>query len=101
MLQLAGAGRIPEIRRRPADIVDIAFEAGVFRHGHRLGQHRFFAAAGHLPALMGGNGAEVARAETSPVVHDGKFYFLNGGYAAFFFIRRVIVTGKGQRPHPV
>ena len=64
------AGRIPEIRSRPADIVDIALEAGRFASmATASGQHRFFAADSVtcLP-LMEGNGAEIARSETAPVV---------------------------------
>lgn len=64
------AGRQPEVCGRTAHVVDIALEVGHFGDLFCLFQDGFLAAAGDAPSLVQGDGAEVAVAETAPVVGD-------------------------------
>ena len=52
-----------EIRGRPADVVEVALEAGHLHDLFGFRDHAFMAACLDVPSLMEGERAEVARAE--------------------------------------
>ena len=90
------AGRVAEIGRRPADVVNIAFKIGVFQHLFRFAQHRIVPARRNVAPLVQRQRAKIARAEAAAVVNDGKLYLFNGGDAALRLVIRVIPAGIGQ-----
>ena len=68
--ELLVAGGTAEVRRGTAYIVYVALEIGHFCYALRFLQHRLLAPDGDTPALMEGDGAEVAVAEAAAVVGD-------------------------------
>ena len=101
ILQLFFAGGIAEVCGWPAHVVDVSLEVRIA--GHLLGflKDGFLAAGDNLPSLMKGDGAEVAVAEASAILHDGEFDLLDGIDTAQLFIGRVVGAGKGQAEHLV
>jgi len=86
MLQLTLTGRVPEVGRRPAYIVDIALEVLHLRQLFRFAYYRVKAAAPDLPSLMISKRAETAAAETSAVadyaeldLSESRYLFLVNG----------------------
>ena len=65
-LGLFGAGRMPEVGRGAAHVVDIALEGRVTGQGLRLLDQGAFAPGGDHPPLVEGQGAEAAAAESAP-----------------------------------
>ena len=90
------AGGEPEVRRRAADVVDIALEVGLVGHPLGLGHNAVGAAAGDPAALVELDGAEVAPAEAPTVLDDGELHLPDGGHAPHGLIDRVIPPGIGQ-----
>ena len=99
--QLSLAGGAAEVGRRPAHVVDIAFEARQLDQLFSLPHHRLLTAAGDPPALMIGQGAEVAGPEAAPVVSDGEAHLLDARHPAQRLVAGVIRPLVGQLVHPV
>ena len=100
-LQLPVAGGAAEVGGGPPHVVDIPLEAGVVGHPLRLFQHRLGRAAGDVPPLVDGDGAEVAAAEATPVVDDGELHLRTGGHPAQRLVAGVVGALVGQRIDPV
>ena len=81
--------------------MDVSLEIGLLNQLFRFPHHRVLAAGGDGSSLMEGDGAEIAGAETAPIMGDGEFHLFNGGDAALCFINRVIGSLIGQLKHMV
>ena len=88
--QLRVAGCPPEIRRRAADIVDVALEARQLCQQPRLAQDRRMTPALDDTALMGNNRAEVATTEAAALRDQAELHFLDCRYTACLLIDRMI-----------
>ena len=86
VLQLMIAGGIAKIRRRTADVVDIALETRALGYLLRLGDHRFYTAASHASSLMESECAEVTAAEAASVMSHRHFDLGNARNAAVLFV---------------
>ena len=82
-----------EIGSRSADIVDIALEIRHSGHVFRLAHNRRMAPAGDHAALMEGQRAEIAGAETAAVMNNRKPHLFYGGHSALRIIHRM------RQPH--
>ena len=96
LLELFFAGRLAEVCRRAAYVVDIAFEVGEGYHALGFFYDAFMAAAGDHSALMQSEGAEGAAAKAAAVVGDRKPDLLDSGHAAQRDIVGVDIVGIGQ-----
>ena len=94
LLFAAGAA---EIRRRAADIGDIALPERMVRHLLHLADDGFVAAGCDHPPLVERERAEVAPAEAPAVVDDAKAHLLNGRNAAEGIVHRVGLARVRQR----
>ena len=101
VFELLFAARCAEVRRRAADIGDIALPERVVRHGLHLADDGFVAARCDHPPLMERERAEVAPAEASAVVDDTEAHLLDGRNAAERLIHRVRLARIGKRRHGV
>ena len=101
VFQLLCAGGVPEVGGRAAYIVDIALEIRESGQGRHLPDYALMAAGSDHPALMEGQGTEVAAPEAAPVVDNGEFDLFNGGHAAHRLVHGVVLPGIGQLRHKV
>ena len=67
----------------------------------RFNQQAFFAARGHITPLMECNGTEIASAETSPIMGNGKAHFFNTRHTAQLLITGMVRPHIRQAVHPV
>ena len=81
-LLLLGTARFKEIGGRSTEVVDITFEIGVRDQGLGFVQNRRFAAPGDDPAVMEGNGAEMAATVATAMAVDRKPDFFDRRHAA-------------------
>ena len=91
------AGREAEIRRRTADIMDIALEAGHLGDFFRFLDDALVAAHLNVASLMERKCAEIARTEAASVVNDRELNLLNGRNTAECLVGRVVGAHIGQR----
>lgn len=84
------ARRRAKICGRSADIVNISLKVGHLSHSLCLAQYGRVTSRGDRPALMKGQRAETASAETAAAGGYAEFYFVYRGYAAVLFVGRVI-----------
>ena len=82
VLELLGTGNVTEVRRRAADVMDIALEARQMGHALRFPDERFMAAMLDDTPLMAGNGTEMAVAETAALAGQAELHFMESRYAA-------------------
>ena len=101
VFELLFAARCAEVRRRAADIGDIALPERVVRHGLHLADDGLVASRCDHPPLMERERAEVAPAEASAVVDDTEAHLLNGRNAAERLVHRVRLARIGKRRHGV
>ncbi len=101
VFQLALAGRLAEVGRGAADIVDIALKIAIAGKQPGLGQNRFLAAGGDDAALVKGEGAEVAGAKAAAHVGNGKFDLRKRGNAALRVVDGMPFALVGQGVHAV
>ena len=94
--ELLGTGDVAEVRRRAADIVDVAFETGQMGHALRFPDQRFMAAVLDDAALMAGNGAEMAAAETAALAGQAELDLMKGRNAAGCVVIRMPTPLEGQ-----
>lgn len=81
-LLLLGTARFKEIGGRSTEVMDIAFEIGVRDQGLCFVYNRRFAAPGDDPAMMEGDGAEMATAVATAMAVDRKPDFFDRRHAA-------------------
>ena len=79
-------GWFPEVCRRSAHVVDVAFEQWILRHKLRFPDDGFAASASDFPSLMICDRAETASAEASPVRCDAEPDFLYGRNASVLIV---------------
>ena len=89
---LSLAGRLTEICRGTANVMDITFEVGHFRQHFRFFEDGFFASDGDCSALMVSDGTEITSTVATADVIDGEFDFFDSGNTAECFIRRMIIS---------
>ncbi len=94
--ELLLAGRLPEIGRRPADIVDISFKIRLLRHQAGFLQDRFMAARLDDASLMEGQRAEIAAAEAATVADEAEAYLGDSRDASVLLIGRMRPPAIGQ-----
>ena len=87
--QLLGASGRPEVRRRPAHVVDIALEVRIFAHCARFGQDRLVAARLHDAPLMEVERAEGAIAHAPAVARQRELHLGQRRHAARRVVARV------------
>ena len=88
-LQLLFAGGLAEIRRRAADVMDVALEARRMRHALGFPEDRLLRAGLDDPPLMERQRTEAARAEAAPAGGQAEFDLRDGRNAAKLFVRWV------------
>ena len=91
MINLLAAGGRAEVRRRAADVVDVALEVGVVRHLLGLRDKRGVAAHLHDAPLVERERTESALAEAPAVARERELHFLDSGNPA----RRIVVGMRG------
>ena len=89
MLHLFVAGRIAEIRRRTANVMNIAFESGKRSKQFRFVDYALDGTGTNASSLMECQRAEITGAEASTVVGEGKFHLGDTWNAAVLVIDRV------------
>ena len=88
-LQLLFAGGLAEIRRRAADVMDVALEARRMRHALGFPEDRLLRAGLDDPPLMERQRAEAACAVAAPAGGQAEFDLRDGRNAAKLFVRWV------------
>ena len=91
MINLLAAGGRAEVRRRAADVVDVALEVGVVRHLLGFCDKRGAAAHLHDSPLVERERAEGALAEAPAVARERELHFLDSGNPA----RSIVVGVRG------
>ena len=91
MINLLAAGGRAEVRRRAADVVDVALEVGVVRHLLGLRDKRGVAAHLHDAPLVERERTESALAEAPAVARERELHFLDSGNPA----RSIVVEVRG------
>ena len=99
--QLIWTRRLAEIRRRAADIVNVALEIRQLGQQLSFAEDAFGAAALDDAPLMERDGAEIARAEASARGGNREFDLLQRWDAALCLVHRVISARVGQVVHRV
>ena len=99
--QLLVAGRMPEVRRRAAHVVNIALEARALNQLLRLRDDGGLASGCDDSPLMERERAEIARAEAPALGGNGEFHLLKARNAARLVVHRVPRPRVWQRVHPV
>ena len=99
--QLIWTRGLAEIRRRAADIVNVALEIGQLGQQLSFAEDAFRAAALDDAPLMERDGTEIARAEASARGGNREFDLLQRWDAAFRLVHRVISARVGQVVHRV
>ena len=94
--ELLVAGRPPEFRGGTSDVVDVAFEVGIFQAGFRLLEDGLVAAGLDDAAFVEGQGTEIAVAKAASVGSEAELDLAQGRDAAFFFVGRVVGAHKGK-----
>lgn len=100
-LLLAGTGRLEEIGRRAADIVNISLEIWFVDQPAGFLQNRGITATGDNPALVEGDGTEIAAAKTTAMAIDAETHFLDGRHAALGSVMRMGQALEWQGKDPV
>ena len=95
--ELLVTGGTPEFGSGASDVVDVAFEIGIFQAGLSLIEDGLVTAGLDNPSLVEGQGAEIAVAKTAPVGSEAEFDLAESRDAAIFLIGGVIGAHKGQR----
>ena len=90
VLLLLLAGRVPEIRGRASDIVDISLETRILRELHGFLVNGILAAGLHFSSLVQGDGTEVAESETAAVVCYRELHLLDSRNSSLLLIHRVV-----------
>ena len=95
--ELLFAGGVAEVRRRSADVVDIALEIGHLGDLLCLLKHALDASRAHGAPLVERERAEIARAEATAIVSQREAHLLDRGHAAILFVDGVVCAhiGKG------
>ena len=101
VLLLQGAAGVAEVGGGAAHIMNIALEVRHLGNLLRFNQQAFFAARGHITPLVECNGTEIASAETSPIVGNGKAHFFNTRHTAQLLITGMVRPHIRQAVHPV
>ena len=99
--QLLVAGRVTEVRRRAAHVMNIALEARPGNQLFRLRDDGSLAPGGDDAPLMERERAEIARAEASALGGDGEFHLLKARNAARLVVHRMPRPRVRQRVHLV
>ena len=94
--QLLFAGRGAELRGRSPDVIDIALEIRLRQHLLRLPQDGGVAADLDNPALVEGQGAEIAVPVASPVGGQAEFDLPQGGHPACLLVHGMPGPHIGQ-----
>ena len=84
--QLLFTGRMAEISRRAAYIMDITFKTGKVCHMHGLPDQRFMAAVLDNRSLMTGNSAKMTMSKASPVAGQAELHFMQGRHTTTIII---------------
>ena len=71
--ELLVTGGTPEFGSGASDVVDVAFEIGIFQAGLSLIEDGLVTAGLDNPSLVEGQGAEIAVAKTAPVGSEAEF----------------------------
>ena len=91
MVHLLAAGGRAEVRRRAADVMDVALEVGIVRHLLSLCDKRSAAAHLHDAPLVERERAEGALAEAPTVARERELHFFDSGNPA----RGIVVGMRG------
>ena len=92
VFQLLGTGRMAEVGRRAADVMDITLEAGKLYQQLCFTQNRFMAARLNDTSLMRMNSAEGTAAEAASAAYQAELNLLQRCYAALGVVARVPLT---------
>ena len=94
--QLLFTRRVPKIRCRTADIVNVSFKIGILRHPLRFAKDRFMAPCLYDPSLMKGKRTKTAAAKASAVACDAEFDLAESGNSPIFIVHGMPPAGKRQ-----